>query len=193
MANQKILVIDDSGVIRRTVKEMLPTGKVEVLEAKDGIEGLNLIRHQHPNLIMLDFILPKMSGWELFQQIQEQRSREKIPLVVMSGSKKEVTQKISEPFRDFAFIEKPFDKKALMASIKEAMAKLEFIEPIEEEIDEDNDFATADGAEESIELLNKQIAKMQAEIEKIPIMQAEIDLLKKQLAQVLVFIKQKLK
>ncbi|MEQ8958128.1 MAG: response regulator, partial [Coleofasciculus sp. C2-GNP5-27] len=70
MASHKILVIDDSRVIRMRVKEMLPPGNFEVLEAKDGIEGLNQIRQEHPNLIMLDFLLPKMSGWDVFQQIQ---------------------------------------------------------------------------------------------------------------------------
>ena len=44
MASQKILVIDDSKVIRMRVREMLPSGNIEVLEAKDGLEGLNLIR-----------------------------------------------------------------------------------------------------------------------------------------------------
>ena len=71
MANHKILVIDDSMVIRRTVKDMLPPGKFEVMEAKDGLQGMDLIRKSPPNLIMLDFFLPKMSGWEVYQEIQK--------------------------------------------------------------------------------------------------------------------------
>ena len=65
MASNKILVIDDSRVIRVRVKEMLPPGNFEVLEAKDGLEGINLILQEKPNLIMLDFLLPKLSGWEV--------------------------------------------------------------------------------------------------------------------------------
>ena len=65
MASNKILVIDDSRVIRMRVKEMLPPGNFDVLEAKDGLEGMNLIRQEKPNLIMLDFLLPKLSGWEV--------------------------------------------------------------------------------------------------------------------------------
>ncbi|HEY9596964.1 MAG TPA: response regulator, partial [Cyanophyceae cyanobacterium] len=111
MATHKILVIDDSKVIRMRVKEMLPSGNFEVLEAKDGIEGLNLIHQENPNLIMLDFLLPKMSGWEVFQQIQSHGELQAIPLVLMSGRKEEVTEKIPEPFEYFAFVEKPFEKK----------------------------------------------------------------------------------
>jgi CheY-like chemotaxis protein len=187
VADQKILVIDDSGVIRRTIKDMLPAGNFELLEAKDGVEGLNLIRQQHPNLIMLDFILPKMSGWDVFQNIQVQPELQKIPLVVMSGRKEEVTQKISEPFEYFEFIEKPFDKKVLLDAIKSAMVKAK--KPRQQVATADNTPTAAlepmasNATSGEIQQLNQKIAKMQG----------EIDTLKKQLAQVVGLIKQKLK
>jgi CheY-like chemotaxis protein len=102
---------------------MLPPGNFEVLEAKDGLEGLNFIRQEKLSLIMLDFLLPKMSGWDVFQQIQAQPELRKIPLVLMSGRKEEVTEKIPEPFEYFEFLGKPFDQKQLIASIKLAMTK----------------------------------------------------------------------
>ena len=123
MSNQKILVIDDSKVIRMRVKDMLPTGNFEVIEAKDGLEGFNLIRTENPNLIMLDFLLPKMSGWEVFQEIQKNQRLRSIPLVLMSGRKEEVTDKLSEPFEYFSFVEKPFDREQLVDAIREAMVK----------------------------------------------------------------------
>lgn len=188
MASHKILVIDDSKVIRTRVREMLPTGNFEVLEAKDGIEGLNLIRSEHPNLIMLDFLLPKMSGWEVFQQIQTSSDLQTIPLVLMSGRKEEVTEKIIEPFEYFSFVEKPFEKKQLVDAIKEAMSKAKKPRPVAQTAapaattgSADTATPTASGAE--IEAINAKIAQMQA----------EIDGLKKQLTQLLTFIKQKLK
>ncbi len=123
MSNQKILVIDDSKVIRMRVKDMLPTGNFEVIEAKDGLEGFNLIRTEHPNLIMLDFLLPKMSGWEVFQEIQKNQRLRSIPLVLMSGRKEEVTDKLTEPFEYFSFVEKPFDREQLVDAIRDAMVK----------------------------------------------------------------------
>ena len=123
MATSKILVIDDSRVIRKTVRDMLPEGDFEVIEAKDGIEGINFVEKEHPSLIMLDFILPKMSGWDVFQQIQAHPEFQKIPLVLMSGKKEEVTSKISEPFEFFEFIEKPFDRVILKDAIQSAMTK----------------------------------------------------------------------
>ncbi len=123
MANSKILVIDDSRVIRKTVRDMLPEGDFEIIEAKDGLEGIGFVEREHPTLIMLDFILPKMSGWDVFQQIQAHPEYQKIPLVLMSGKKEEVTSKISEPFEYFEFIEKPFDRVVLAEAIRVAMTK----------------------------------------------------------------------
>ncbi len=101
MAGRKILVIDDSKVIRVRVREMLPPGNFEVLEAKDGKEGLEFVQKEHPNLIMLDFLLPKLSGWDVFQRIQADETLRRIPLVLMSGRKEEVTEKISETLSIF--------------------------------------------------------------------------------------------
>ena len=183
MASHKILVIDDSSVIRSMVRDMLPKGNFEVLEAKDGLQGLNLIRQERPNLIMLDFLLPKMSGWEVFQQIQEQPELQTIPLVLMSGRKEEVTEKLQEPFEYFEFVQKPFDQRQLIEAIKTAMAKAKR-RPVAAPTAAATAAATANGGSSAdVQALNEKIAKMQA----------EIDGLKKQISQILAFIKQRMK
>jgi len=123
VATNKIVIIDDSQVIRMRVREMLPKGDFEVLEAQDGVEGLALICKERPNLIILDFLLPRKSGWEVFQEIQAQPDLQKIPLVVMSGRKEEVTQNIAQPFEFFEFIQKPFEPTELVDAIRAAVAK----------------------------------------------------------------------
>ncbi len=196
MANNKILVIDDTTVVRVKVREMLPPGNFQVLEAKDGLEGLNLIRKEKFSLIMLDFLLPKMSGWEVYQEIQAQPDLRKTPLVVMSGRKEEVTEKISEPFEHFEFLNKPFDQKQLISSIKAAMAKAKQprMQPVAAAATNGSNGTNGNGtngtasaeypnSETEIHTLNEQMAKMQA----------EIDGLKKQLTQVVAYIKQKIK
>jgi len=182
VATHKILVIDDSRVIRNMVRDMLPKGNFQILEAKDGVEGLNTIHQERPNLIMLDFLLPRMSGWEVFQQIQAQPEL-RAPLVLMSGRKEEVTEKIPEPFEYFEFIEKPFEQKQLVDAIKAAMAKFKkWPQSVPAPVPV---VAPADSSVDSSEIqeLNRKVEKMQAEIEQ----------LKKQMAQILTFVKQKLK
>lgn len=158
MATSKILVIDDSRVIRKTVRDMLPEGDFEVIEAKDGLEGIDFVEKEHPSLIMLDFILPKMSGWDVFQQIQAHPEYQKIPLVLMSGKKEEVTSKISEPFEFFEFIEKPFDRTILADAIRVAMTKARKARPRTAEV-----AGLLHVANES-QISNEDLAQLQAQI-----------------------------
>ncbi|MEH2166061.1 MAG: response regulator [Nostoc sp.] len=206
MASNKILVIDDTTVVRVKVREMLPPGNFEVLEAKDGVEGLNFILQEKLSLIMLDFLLPKMSGWEVFQQVQAHPELRKIPLVIMSGRKEEVTEKITEPFEYFEFLGKPFDQKQLIGAIKLAMAKAK--QPRPELVAVGAAVAVKNGTVATSSVTNGTVvapsvatpstggvseAEINALNEKIVKMQAEIDGLKKQLTQVVTFIKQKIK
>ncbi|MBP0019229.1 MAG: response regulator [Cyanobacteria bacterium SBLK] len=193
MASQKILVIDDSRVIRRMVKDMLPAGNVEVIEAKDGKEGLEKLRESRPTLIMLDFLLPKKSGWEVYQEIQKDASLRYIPLMLMSGRKEEVTEKLPEPFAYFAFVEKPFEKKQLASAIKEAMQKAKQHKKDKPATDESQPIAAASspqGTAPRAAVSNAEIEDMKLRMAK---MQKEIDTLKQQMTKLITFIKQKLK
>lgn len=183
MSSHRVLVIDDSMVIRRTVKDMLPDGKFEVVEAKDGAQGLELIHTCNPNLIMLDFFLPKKSGYEVFQEIQNDPRLKSIPLLLMSGRKDEVTDKIPEPFEFFSFLEKPFDQKQLIQGIRESMEKskkLAHLQPAVAAAAKTTMGGAGDGAE---------IQKLQARVQHL---EGEVAQMKKQLNQLLSFIKKKL-
>jgi CheY-like chemotaxis protein len=176
VASQKILVIDDSRIIRMRVQEMLPQGIFEVLEAKDGVEGLKLMQEQRPNLIMLDFLMPKMNGWELYQRMQADPALQAIPLLIMSGRKEEVTEKLPEPFEFFEFVEKPFDKDQLIVSIKSAFAKSR------------KRPAAAAAAPAAVGGGGADVAAL---TQKVAALEAEVAGLKKQLGQVFAYVKQK--
>jgi DNA-binding response OmpR family regulator len=179
VATHKILVIDDSKVIRMRVRDMLPQGNFEVLEARDGLEGFNLIKTERPNLIMLDWLLPKMTGWEVYQAVQENYDLKSIPLVLMSGRKEEVLEKLAEPFEFFAFVEKPFEQKELVAAIKEAMVKAKkHPKPVSAAPAKASTPETGD----DLQALKQQVAHLTAEVES----------LKKNMSQLVAFIRQKL-
>jgi len=191
VASHKILVIDDSRVIRMRVRDMLPQGNFDVIEAKDGVEGMEAIRDQRPNLIMLDFLLPRMSGWEVFQEIQASPELQRIPLVLMSGRKEEVTEKMSEPFEYFEFIQKPFEQKELIEAIKSAMVKARKprrTAPAASPLPTTDSTLAATAPGENVSLAEFQA--LQAQVQQL---QGEVTQLKGQLAKVLAFIKQKLK
>jgi CheY-like chemotaxis protein len=184
VANHKILLIDDSLVIRKTVKEMLPPEKFkfDIVEAKDGLLGMELIHSCNPNLIMLDFFLPKMSGWDVYQEIQKDPRLKAIPLLMMSGRKDEVTDKIPEPFEFFSFLEKPFDQKQLIHGIRESMEKSKKL--VKLMANNQKDTATMGGTSGGGEL-----EQLQA---KVTHLESEVAQLKKQLNQLMSFVKKKL-
>lgn len=123
MATQKILILDDSRIVQLTIRNMLPIGNYNVLEASDGETGLAMIFKQHPSLIFLDWRLPKVSGWEIFQILKSEPELQKIPLIVMCVLKSEVTRNVPEPFDYFECLEKPFGKKQLMEAMQAAVDK----------------------------------------------------------------------
>lgn len=182
MASHKILVIDDSRVIRARVREMLPKGNFEVIEATDGIEGIEAIRAQKPNLIMLDFLLPRMSGYEVYEEIQGDPAFQNIPLVMMSGRREELTEKIQEPFEFFEFIEKPFEQKELIGAIKGAMAKARKARPQKSVVSAPA--APVVGVDSSVE-----VAVLQKQVEALT---RDVAALKVQNNKILAFIKKKL-
>ena len=187
MSTHKILVIDDSKVIRMRVKDMLPEGNFDVIEAKDGLEGFNLIRTELPNLIMLDFLLPKMSGWEVYQEIQKQQKFRSIPLVLMSGRKEEVTDKLTEPFEYFSFVEKPFDRQQLVNAIRDAMMKAKKHPQGTTSTEEAKALDSSDSGD--IAALTSEIESLKLKISKL---EQESENMKKQFNQLVSFIKQKI-
>jgi CheY-like chemotaxis protein len=123
MASQKILIVDDSRTIRMQIKDMLPKGNFTILEAKDGAEGFDMISKERPNLVLIDFFMPRMNGWEVVQKMQTFPKLQPIPIVMMSGRREDVEKAVPELFDYFEFVGKPFEQKLLIKAIKAATTK----------------------------------------------------------------------
>jgi len=117
MTAKKVLVIDDSIMIRKMVKSIL-AGKYEVLEASDGKSGLDAARRAFPDLILLDFVMPKYNGYQTLQAIRRVEGLQKVPVIMISGLKEQVTEHVPEPFTEFDFLEKPFEADVLVSRIQ---------------------------------------------------------------------------
>jgi DNA-binding response OmpR family regulator len=120
MTTKTVLVIDDSIMIRKMVASIL-ADQFQVVEAKDGLTGLEAAKKHHPDLILLDFVMPKMDGYDTLQAIRREDRLKNTPIIMMSGLKEQVTARIPEPFVDFDFIEKPFEADALLALIQKVL------------------------------------------------------------------------
>jgi len=81
----KILVADDEEAIREIAGALLGPAGYDVLEASDGEEALRMVYEKRPDLILLDLMLPTMTGFELILRIEKDPQLAKIPILVMSG------------------------------------------------------------------------------------------------------------
>jgi DNA-binding response OmpR family regulator len=116
MTEKKVLVIDDSIMIRKMVKNIL-SGKFEVIEANDGKMGLEVARTTNPDLILLDFVMPKYNGYQTLQAIRRYPDLLNTPIIMISGLREQVAEHVPEPFVGFEFLEKPFDAETLIERI----------------------------------------------------------------------------
>ncbi|MDP3920468.1 MAG: response regulator [Candidatus Omnitrophota bacterium] len=83
---KKILVVDDEEGIRNLIGEALTRNNYDVVTACDGEEALATVTRENPDLIILDVLLPKMTGYQVFEKIRNGDAAIKnIPIIVMSG------------------------------------------------------------------------------------------------------------
>jgi len=71
---KKILVADDTVTVRKVAARLLAAAGYDVLEAEDGRQALDMVQNEHPDLILLDLLMPKMTGFDVLREIQEDRS-----------------------------------------------------------------------------------------------------------------------
>lgn len=127
MASDKILVVDDSRVIRALIKdELLKKFSGEIVETHDGQVASDILATEGKSfsLIMLDWLLPKVSGLRLFWQIQCHQDLQKIPLVLMSMKKSEIDQHIPQYFYRYCdYLRKPLETEKFWGAISSARKK----------------------------------------------------------------------
>ena len=92
----RILLVEDSLAIRRANESALQKAGYEVITAEDGESALQMARERHPDLILLDMILPKMGGPEVLRHLKEEARTAAIPVVVVSSLSEKNRQKLIE-------------------------------------------------------------------------------------------------
>ncbi len=120
MAQKKVLVIDDSIMIRKMVKNIL-ADQFDVLEASDGKSGIETARSVKPDIILLDFVMPKYNGYQTLQAMRRIDSLKDTPVIMISGLREQVAEHVPEPFEGFEFLEKPFEADVLIDRINKLL------------------------------------------------------------------------
>ena len=119
----KILIADDEKDVRNLVRFTFERRGFEVVEAADGIEAVTLARRESPDLILLDAMMPGMSGYEASRELKKAEATKEIPIVFLSA--KGQTYEVIEGLEAgaIAYIVKPFAPKELVAQVQEVLQK----------------------------------------------------------------------
>ena len=118
----KILVVDDDPATVKLVKEILLKNNYGVISAVDGLEALVKIKTEHPDLIVLDIVMPEINGYDVCYQLRFNDEFEKLPIILLTKREKELNEEISEKV-NIEYIPKPLDTSLLLTKIKSLLAE----------------------------------------------------------------------
>lgn len=83
---QKILIIEDEDVLRSVLASKLAKEGYDVITAEDGEIGMEQLRNENPDMLLLDIMLPKKNGYQILEEMHEDEELKKIPVLVISNS-----------------------------------------------------------------------------------------------------------
>ncbi len=120
----QVLIVDDSSTVRFVMAKMLRESGYQVLEAKDGDEGLAMASHHTPDLIFMDVIMPGLNGFQVTRKLRKNESTRDIPIIIISGSKQAVEHFWAAKIGANDYMEKPFDRREVFYRLEKTLYHL---------------------------------------------------------------------
>lgn len=123
MPGETVLVVDDSPTILKLVQLVLTEAGYHVLSASDGETGLHMARDERPDLLLLDYLLPDMTGYDVWGAMSGHSAMSQLPVVILSTRADEVGERFAGASNVYDSISKPFSPEALLAVVQHTLAK----------------------------------------------------------------------
>ncbi len=123
MAGEKILSIDDSPTVQRLIEMILSSQGYQVLLASDGEAGIAKAKAEKPSVILVDFVMPKMNGFQVCKALKEAPEFKDIPIILVTSKGDTVGSKFVDVLGITEYFTKPFQPEELLAKIREVIDK----------------------------------------------------------------------
>ncbi len=117
---EKILIADDEELMRQLVVDFLKPEGYEVIQAADGKQALDLYGQVHPDLVLLDVMMPGYDGWTVCREIRRESA---VPIIMITAKGEEIDQLFAYDLGVDEYITKPFSPKILVAKIKAVLRR----------------------------------------------------------------------
>jgi phosphate regulon transcriptional regulator PhoB len=122
---QKILVVEDEPDIRKLVQYNLTQERFSVLEAEDGEQALKLLQREKPNLVILDLMLPGLSGMELCKLLRQRSETAKLPILMLTAKAGEADRIVGLEMGADDYLAKPFSPREMVARVRAILRRSE--------------------------------------------------------------------
>jgi len=123
VAKPKVLIVDDETDVVELIGRTLQTEGFDVVCAYDGIGALDLVDSEKPDLVVLDIMMPMMSGYEVCEQIKSNPQTQDIPIICVSSAHTPDARALSLRVGAATLIVKPFRPAELVAQVKRYLKK----------------------------------------------------------------------
>ncbi len=125
MAERPILIVEDDKTLLDVLKYNFAKEGYRVLTASDGVEALGVARKEHPDVIVLDVMLPQMSGFEVCRVLRKEMST---PILMLTARDEEVDRVVGLDIGADDYMTKPFSMRELMARVRALLRRSEMAE-----------------------------------------------------------------
>jgi DNA-binding response OmpR family regulator len=114
---KEVLIVDDEQDIRDFLSDLLQDNGYTVRIAVDGIQAMEMIKQEKPDLILLDLLMPKETGTDLYRKIHRKKEFESVPVIVISG----LPGRYLAVSKSVPVFDKPIDEARLLEEVKKAI------------------------------------------------------------------------
>lgn len=125
MSQKKIILIEDEPDILEVIEYNLKRENFSVLTAADGLEGLDLVIREKPDLVLLDLMLPGIDGMEICRQVRNNQAVKRVPIIMLTAKGDESDVVLGLGLGADDYMTKPFSPKELIARIKAVLRRSE--------------------------------------------------------------------
>jgi len=121
---RKVVCVEDEQEMIDLIRLILSRRGFEVLGANGGVRGLELIRAEMPDIVLLDLMMPEMDGWQVYQQLKADPATEHIPVVVVTAKAQNIDKVLGLHIaRVDDYISKPFSLQELVDRVEAVLAR----------------------------------------------------------------------
>jgi len=118
---RRLLLVEDDAEMQLALKLRFESAGFEVITANEGLEALRKGREEHPQVILLDLMLPKLNGYEVCRLLKFDQKFAHIPILVFTARSRREDRELGFAAGADAYVTKPFEGKALIAKIEELL------------------------------------------------------------------------